>query len=176
MKGLGCSFHPSLSYLTYKCTSTCRSKWSTITGCHLYSCDATWYIVNERCSFDLLYLDANVSTKSFMLLKKLFFLLFNFSELQRDESLQTHSMSHTCIFCTQSLSGHVPHRSRFTVLFTRHFPISLMCTCRQCVWNVMLICMLTTISSEITPSWLMATLLPQKPPWAMWYDSAVIRH
>lgn len=105
-----------------------------------------------------------------------FFFLFNFSELQCDESLQTYSMSRICIFCTQSLSGHVLRRSRFIVLFTRHFPISLMCTCRQCVWNVTLICMLTTISSEIIPSWLMATLLPQKPPWAMWYDSPVIRH
>lgn len=47
---------------------------------------------------------------------------------------------------------------------------------QACVWNVTPICMLTMISSEIIPDWLMATLLPQKPPWAMWYDSPVIRH
>lgn len=43
------------------------------------------------------------------------------------------------------------------------------------VWNVMLICTLM-IPGEITPGWLMAVPLPQKPPWAMWYDSAVIKH
>lgn len=68
------------------------------------------------------------------------------------------------------------YKSSLTVLFTRRFPIFPVRTHTGAVWNVTLICMPTTISSEITPSWLMAALLPQKPPWAMWYDSPVIRH
>lgn len=66
-------------------------------------------------------------------------------------------------------SKHTHCRSSFTDIFQ-----FLWCI-HTSVWNVTLICMLT-ISREITPSWLMVTLLPQKPPWAMWYDSPIIRH
>lgn len=80
------------------------------------------------------------------------------------------TLSHSSLLYLCRKQTHTDCRSSFTDIFHLFW-----CIHTSSVWNVTLICTVM-ISREITPSWLMAMLLPQKPPWAMWYDSPVIRH
>lgn len=182
------------------CTAACRSKWSTITEFHLNSKSGTqacfregcvWLFVLQQCITDdgkWGILEGNVSTKCVMPLHCCMTTDHVDGSVKETCSITFCLVTPVPLWC--NISGehtditHLLHflytatffkkkciDPLFTVLFTIFWRVHT-----GKVWNVTLICMLTMISSEIAPSWLMATLLPQKPPWAMWYDSPVIRH